>query len=426
MSSSVVPAIAQENDATTFRANDAHLGVYDSSAPGLSSVQWRFHAKGPIFSSPAVHGGKVFVGSSDGRLYAVRVSDGSEAWHFATKGAVNSSPAVWNGMVYVSSLDGNVYAVDEASGAQRWRFRTGGERRFIAPGIHGLQPSTEAMPDPYDVFLSSPAVSNGAVYVGSGDHNVYALDAATGALRWRFKTGNVVHASPALDDGIVYVGSWDRYFYALDARDGKLVWKFATGDDTSIYNQVGIAGSAAVAGGVVYFGCRDSHFYALDARTGKPRWSHDHHGSWVIASPAIAAGSVYYTTSDEKKFYALDAATGQLRFTVGYGAYAFSSPSVAGSNAYFGSFDGRLYAVDTTSGKVVAAFSTDASKQELPRHLDAHGNLDVGSFYTSPTLDATFVALHGVYALGSLAGSPAIAEGTLFIGSTEGTLYAIR
>ena len=68
------------------------------------------------------------------------------------------------------------------------------------------------MPDPYDVFLSSPAVWNGTVYVGSGDHNVYAIDAQSGALRWKFVTGNIVHASPAVADGIVYIGSWDRYF----------------------------------------------------------------------------------------------------------------------------------------------------------------------------------------------------------------------
>ena len=281
-----------------------------------------------------------------------------------------------DGAVYFSSLDGDVYAVDERSGAARWRFRTGGERRFSAPGIHGLQPSTEVMPDPFDVFLSSPAVWNGTVYVGSGDHNVYALDANTGALRWKFATGNVVHASPAVHDGVVFVGSWDRYFYALDARTGSLVWKFATGDDREIYNQVGIAGSAAVADGLVYFGCRDSHFYALDERTGALRWKRDEHGSWVVGSPAVAAGSVYYTTSDERKFYAVDAATGAVRFSTGYGAYAFSSPSVAGDVAYYGSFDGRLYGVNVTSGKVVARFSTDASKRGLPAHLDESGNLN--------------------------------------------------
>lgn len=374
----------------------------------------------------------VFVGSTDGNEYAARESDGVQVWKFATKGPVRSSAAVSSGTVFFASADGYMYAVDERNGTQKWRFRTGGERRFTAPGIHGILPRTEMMPDPYDLFLSSPAVYDGVVYVGSGDHNVYALSARSGAVRWKFVTGNVVHASPAVDDGVVYIGSWDRYFYALNARTGALLWKFATGDDRTIYNQVGIAGSAAIAKGVVYFGCRDSHFYALNGRTGSLIWKRDHHGSWVIASPAVTADSVYYTTSDERKFYAVDAKTGNVRFTVGYGTFAYSSPSIAGNVAYFGSFDGRLYGVDIYSGKIVARFSTDASARQLQAHLDASGNLDFASFYRGdgtvsyPTLEDTILTLNALYDLGSIAGTPAMDAGTLFIGSAEGTLYAIE
>ena len=71
------------------------------------------------------------------------------------------------------------------------------------------------------------------------------------------------------------MGSWDRYLYALDAQTGKIIWRFQTGDDTAIYNQVGIASSAAVVNGVVFFGCRDGRFYAVDAKTGTQKWAHD-------------------------------------------------------------------------------------------------------------------------------------------------------
>lgn len=415
-----------------FRGDAAHRGLYASTAPSLKSVRWRFHAEGKIFASATVDRGLIFVGSAGGYEYAVRESDGTAVWRFATAGAVRSSAAASYGEVFFSSADGNVYAVDEASGAEKWRFHTAGERRFTAPGIHGIAPRTELMPDPYDVFLSSPAVSDGVVYIGSGDHHVYALDARTGRLRWRYATGNVVHASPAVADGKVFVGSWDRYFYALNARTGALVWKFATGDDRDIYNQVGIAGSATVAGGVVYFGCRDSHFYALNERTGALIWKRNHHGSWVIASPAITGDTVYYTTSDERKFYAVDAKTGGLRFTVEYGTFAYSSPAIAQNLAFFGSFDGTLYGVDVTTGKVAERFSTDASARRLRSYLDASGNLDLASFYSGdgsvrhPTLDGTIVGLNSLYGLGSIVGSPAIDAGTLFIGSTEGTLYAIE
>lgn len=408
-----------------FRGGPAHLGVYDSGAPRLTSVKWRFQAHAKIFSSPTVSGDVVYIGTADGRLYAVRAADGSAIWSFSTKGAINSTPAVDHGTVFVSSRDGNIYAFDAATGQQRWSFASAGERRFTAPGIHGMTPKAELMPDPFDVFLSSPTVVDGTVYVGSGDHNIYALDAATGKLQWKFATGNVVHASPAVADGVVYVGSWDRYFYALNARSGALVWKFETGDDRAIYNQVGIAGSAAVSDGTVYFGCRDSKLYALEARTGRLLWKHDEHGSWVISSPAVDGDTIYYTTSDERKFKALDAQTGNERFAVPYGAFAFSSPGLADRIAYFGTFDGRLYAVDTRSGKILARFLTDAAARSLPAHLDRYGNLDLAPFYTDFTLDGVIVGLDRIYALGSIVGSPVLANGVLYVGSTDGTLYAI-
>ena len=408
-----------------FRGDPAHLGVYESSAPTLHSVKWRFQAKGPIVASPVVSDGAVYVGSNDYRLYALDARDGSMLWTYRTGGPVSSSPAVWNRAVFAASLDGYVYALDARSGALKWRFKTEGERRFTAPGIHGIIPAHEMMPDPFDMFISSPAIDRDTLYIGSGDHNVYAIDAQSGTLRWKFTTGDVVHASPAVSHGVVYIGSWDRYFYALDATTGAVKWKFLTGDDEVIHNQIGISSSAAVANGTVYFGCRDSHLYALNALDGTLRWKHDDHGSWVVASPAIYDGSVYFTTSDERKFFALDAQTGGERFSTSYGAFAYSSPSIAGGIAYFGSFDGELYGVDTRTGRVVATFETDGARKYRAAHLDVHGNLDLESLYPDLTLNGVIVGLDRIYHLGSIVGAPAIADGSLYVSSAEGTLYAL-
>ena len=150
------------------------------------------------------------------------------------------------------------------------------------------------------------------MYFGSGDGNVYALDVATGAVKWKFKTGDVVHASPAIADGVVFIGSWDSYFYALDAATGAEKWRFKTGEDAEIHNQVGIQSSAAVVDGVVYFGCRDSHLYAVDALTGEKKWAFSTKESWVISSPAVKGGKVYFATSDSGLLYQLDAKTGDV------------------------------------------------------------------------------------------------------------------
>ena len=53
------------------------------------------------------------------------------------------------------------------------------------------------------------------VYIGCDDHNVYALNATTGAERWSFTTGDMVRSSPAVSNGVVYVGSGDDHIYAF-------------------------------------------------------------------------------------------------------------------------------------------------------------------------------------------------------------------
>jgi outer membrane protein assembly factor BamB len=345
--------------AVMFRGGPEHHGVYQSTAPDLRDVVWKFQTAGRVISSPVVSGGALFVGSTDGFLYAIDQHTGTQRWKFETRGPVNSSPAAAGGLVYVGSIDGNVYAVDATTGQQRWAFATKGERRFTAPGIHGAIPRTERMPDPFDVFLSSPTVVGSVVYIGSGDHHVYALDASTGSLKWQFAAGDVIHAAPAVSNGVVYVGSWDRHLYALDAESGRERWRYTTGNDTVIYNQIGIASSAAVANGVVFVGGRDGHFHAVDARSGALKWKHDNRMGWTIASPAVRNGVVYFPTSDGRRFKALDAATGTVRIDLQNKAVSFSSPAIAEDVAFYGTSDGFLNAVDLRNGTVLARFQTD-------------------------------------------------------------------
>jgi len=284
----VICGRAFAQDGSMFRGNLQHAGVYESAGVRkFNRVKWQFHTRGMVIGSPGFAGGLVYVGGTDGNFYAIDAQSGAQRWKFEVKSRVPSTPAIAGGVVYFTAYDGNAYALDAASGALRWKFQTGGERRFSGKHLHGTQPAAETMPDPFDCYLSSPAVWNGAVYFGSGDGNVYALDAASGALRWKFKTGDVVHASPAIADGMVFIGSWDSYFYAIDAASGQEKWKFKTGEDHDTYNQVGIQSSAAVADGMVYFGCRDSHLYALDARSGEKKWAFSANGSWVVGSPAV-------------------------------------------------------------------------------------------------------------------------------------------
>jgi len=414
-------------DAPSFRGDPAHSGIYASDKlPALDGLAWKFKTGAKVVSSPAVSGGTVYVGSADRVVYALNAADGAVRWQYKTAGAVNSSPAVAADTVFVASADGNLYALGASDGKLKWKFASAGERRFTAPGIHGATPHTELMPDPFDVFLSSPTVVTGIVYFGSGDHHVYAVDAGSGALRWKFETGNVVHASPAVADGVVYIGSWDRNLYALNAATGALIWRFQTGDDTEIYNQVGIASSAAVAAGTVFFGCRDGHFYAVDAKTGARKWVHDNRKGWVIASPAVERGVVYFPTSDGERFKALDAATGATIYDISNKAVSFSSPAIAKGTVFFGSSDGWLHAVDASTGRIKAEFQTDGSKANAAKYIDRDGRIDNAALYPDFTLDGMIIGLDRMFSLGSVLSSPVVVDGVVYFGSTDGNVYAIR
>jgi outer membrane protein assembly factor BamB len=66
-------------------------------------------------------------------------------------------------------------------------------------------------------------VSNGIVYVGSYDNNVYAIDATTGIEKWLFKVGGEVMSLPTVSNGVVYVGSWDNNLYAIGGMSSSQV-----------------------------------------------------------------------------------------------------------------------------------------------------------------------------------------------------------
>jgi outer membrane protein assembly factor BamB len=411
----VLCSSAFAQDASMFRGNPRHNGIYDAAGvPQFTRVEWKFHTNGFVLSSPAISAGVLYVGSTDGNLYALDVKSGKQKWKFPAGVRITSSPAVAGGLVYFESYSGNFIALDIANGQVKWKFQTDGEHRFIAKNIHGGMPAGEADPDPFDVYLSSPTIAHGVVYFGSGDGNIYALDAASGTLKWKHPTGDVVHASPAVANGTVFVGSWDSYFYALDAATGAGKWRFKTGEDPKVHNQVGIQSSAAVVDGVVYFGCRDSNLYAVDAQTGRQKWAFNNKGSWVIGSPAVREGKVYFATSDTGMFYEVDAKTGSAVFSLNYQHWPlFSSPAVAGNMVYIGSHEGKLMAIDLKTQKTAWVFQTEGS----PNYEAA---------FTEDFYDGMVLGVNKMMSVGAVLSSPVVVDDAVYFGSADGNVYALK
>jgi outer membrane protein assembly factor BamB len=419
-----VAAPAQE----MFRGDAAHHGVAAAAAPRtFHRVKWIFPTGARVVSSAVWRDGAVLFGSDDGNVYAVDAATGRQRWMTHTGGPVASTPALAGERVFALSYDGRLYALDVHTGEVLWKFATEGERRFEAKGLHGMQPRSQTFADMYDVYLSSPLVVDGKVVFGSGDGHVYAVDAASGKLAWKFATGDVVHASPAYADGLVVVGSWDGRLYALDARTGAQRWAFQAGVDLLIHNQQGFQSSAAIADGVVYVGCRDGHLYAVDLRTGAPKWNIDTEGSWVNSSPAVAQGRVYFATSDTARYHVVDAATGRPVQAVGSTqAYVFGSPTIAGDTVLLGVLNGSLQARDRADGGLLWEFRTEAAKANRDWVLSADGRFNSGLLFTSSWGDASAEGARRQESVGSFFATPLVADGSVFIGSADSNFYAIE
>lgn len=105
---------------------------------------------------------------------------------------ITSSPAVVVGAVYIGSTDGNLYALNAGNGVKLWNFTTNGGQ-------------------------SSPAIVGGVAYVGSEDQNLYAFNVTNGAKLWNYYIGSFVESAPAVTGGVVYVESGYGGVYALGA-----------------------------------------------------------------------------------------------------------------------------------------------------------------------------------------------------------------
>jgi eukaryotic-like serine/threonine-protein kinase len=415
------------NAQSMFRGDAIHSGTYSGSAPRqFHRIKWKFPTGDRVMSSPVFKDNVIYFGGDDGNVYAVDAASGRQIWKRATNGPAPSTPAIADGKVYIGSYDGKFYAFDAQTGALKWKFATNGERRFEAKGLHGMQPKEQTIADPFDVFLSSPVVANGVVYFGSGDGNLYALDSATGDLRWKFKTGDVVHASPALADGVLFFGSWDSYFYAVDAATGKEKWRFHGGEDPMIHNQVGFQSSPAVVSGTVDTGCRDANLYALDAATGKEKWRFFNDLSWVITSPAVADGKVFFATSDSSLYHVVDASTGKPIVRQQGNAFMFSSPAVGSDVVFIGVLNGTLEARDLKTGDLLWDFKVEKSKQNDDWVLTGDRKFNVPFLFHSNWREAPLVATDQQIRLGGIYSSPLVANGVVYFGSADGFLYALE
>lgn len=261
-----------------------YVGAKDSFLHAINpdgTQKWTFNMGGdPIFASPAIaDDGTIYIGSDADDFFAVN-PDGTQKWVFTTSGFnIRSTPAIaTDGTVYIASDDDNLYALNPSDGSVLWSFAVGGDvegavaidsdgsiivsvdQGSASGSVYAINPdgTQKWNTTTSGRMLSSPAIANGTIYVGTKDSDkLLAFSASNGSPLWEYIAGDIILSSPSVDkNGVIYFGSFDDHVYVVNP-DGTEKYKFDTGDNVW---------SSAVIGndGTVYIGGYDGKLHAFE------------------------------------------------------------------------------------------------------------------------------------------------------------------
>ena len=338
-------------------------------------LAWRFSvpSKGTS-ASPVVAGGLVLVASNDHSLYAVDARDGKLVWQWKGDNQVMSAPVYRDGITVVGTGNGDspvwdppaynlvgmgasdLNGIDLRTGTRRWTFALTGS----------------GMPMP-------ALVGNTLLHV-DGSGVLLALDARTGAYRWRrLVYSNASMTNLLLNDGTAYFGGrFPNVIYALRASNGATLWMHAfpardgafddcplATDGSQIFGMYGSPLSTANGAIILEGVAARQHVYALDARTGRLRWD----TALAVtgkeptynesAIPMYDGGTLYDGSPIAPVVSALDARTGRVKWSVRVAGPVKGGLVLRDGVLYFGDLGGKLWAVDAAAGRPLGSIQTD-------------------------------------------------------------------
>lgn len=232
---------------------------------------WRYpdkaDAKKVFYAQPAVAGGKVIAGDYGNTVIAINAQDGKESWVFSgPTDRFVGAPSVLDNVIFAPSTDHNLYAVD-LQGNQKWVFKTGSP------------------------IWAKPVDDGKNLYVASMDRNLYAINPSNGSKLWATDLGAAVMYSLTIsqDHSTLYAGTILNELIAVDAASGKIQWRFKTGGN--IWSPV------VEQDGALYFGDQSGKIYAVSAKDGSKKWEMDA-GAPVIGEGAVIGNGLAFPTEN--------------------------------------------------------------------------------------------------------------------------------
>ena len=249
------------------------------------------------------------------------------------------------------------------------------------------------------------AVADGVAYVATHDRRVLALGLADGETLWSSEIGNPVSAAPAATEDALYLGLRDGRLLALGRGAGERWWS-RTFDSN-------ITAAPVVKDGFVYVGLGNGKMLAVDASTGRTLWDHDM-DNWIGAAP-VFAGDVMALMSQSGDIHFLDVVTGELRLDYSIEQLVQSTPGFAGNTLIVATDRGQMLAIN--------AQQVEYLLEDRLRLLRTQ--LYLWGLQGSRPTPKGEVWRYGVDEEVALR-SPAIAEGTAYVVSEAGALFAVQ
>jgi outer membrane protein assembly factor BamB len=302
---------------------------------------WTFQTGSEIISSPVIGFGRVYIGSTDGKVYAINLKDGGKIWEFDTGDDIEASPLLLDKTIYIGSLSGVFFALDAHTGMVYWKFETEGS-------IYGSAN-----------WVRKPDSQEKLIFVGSHDNKMYCLDAASGKLEWEYETSHYINGTPALDGENIVFGGCDEKLHILSVLDGKKKGEVRVGSY--------IPGSAALIENRAYVGHYGNQLVCIDVNNKKILWEYgdEKHGDAFFSSPAVEKDHVVIGSRDGY-LHCVNRESGKKNWTFRTRDEVDSSPVIAGNQVIVGSSDGRLYMVNLKNGEKTWSYEIGAPVISCP------------------------------------------------------------
>jgi outer membrane protein assembly factor BamB len=370
---------------------------------------------------------------------------------YRTDEGIRATPVIVNNRLFIGNhKSGDLNAFDLVSGRRLWRNH--------APNwVHSEMIQAHGM-----IFVGYGDREFTISIRGKGPSGVLALDPNTGKIAWQFKTIGEVMPTPAYQNGIVYITTGAGELYALEAKTGKRRWELPLRTDAIKVDTGAVKLSAGlpafvsmssphIKNDVLYVGALNTVF-AIDLKTQQVKWKYTELASFTDVPVAISADNIIVITGVKVPvelsvkeirqygnkqpnyhfIYALND-NGSLRWKQLMGSgprqkdNTSGAPAIADGRVYVGSPYARaLFAYDVDSGKKLWQFNTGTKIKGPPAITDGavfFGDTE-GNLYA---LNATNGKLmHKTKIGGALApAGPVIINRNLYVGSHDGNVYSI-